>query len=148
MKKRRLEKTFLEELAKTSIVQIACNKVNLTRQTISRWKKEDPKFKRKFEEARKLGEESVCDLAESKMIERIKQGDRKSGEFYLIHHKKEYRRQSSTRYNRYNQTEKDDIITGIKYTIVSAKEEIEKLDELKKVRNELRELSRSNEYDD
>lgn len=146
MKKRRLEKTFLEELAKTSILQVACNKVNLSRQTISRWKKGDPKFRSQFEEARKLGEESICDLAESKMIERIKQGDRRSGEFWLMHHKKEYRRESSTRYNRHNQ--KDDVITGIKYTVISAKEEIQKLDELKKVRDELRELSRSDKYDD
>lgn len=90
MKKDRLEKTFLEELSKAPIIAGACNKIGLSRQTIYRWMEFDLKFKKQVEEAIKNGTHSINDLAESKLIIKIKQEDFKAIKYWLDNHKKEY----------------------------------------------------------
>ena len=90
MKKIRLEKAFLEELAKVPNESLACKNVGLSRQSIHRWKKEDPKFRKKCEEALQLGTESINDLAESKLIANIQSGKQRSIEYWLDNNKRAY----------------------------------------------------------
>lgn len=90
MKKASLEKTFLEELSKVPLISIACKNAGLSRQSVYRWMEEDAKFKKKVDKAMKNGERSINDLAESKMITKIKQEDFKAIKFWLENHKKNY----------------------------------------------------------
>lgn len=90
MKKSRLERTFLEELAKLPNISIACERVNLSRQTVYRWMQSDPKFKNSVDIALNFGTESINDLAESKLITNIKNGTQRSIEYWLNNHKKNY----------------------------------------------------------
>lgn len=92
MKKSRLEKIILEELSKVPNVSIACERVGISRQTLYRWIKEDIKFKNKFEHAISLGNESINDLAESKLISNIKEGKQRSIEYWLNNNKRKYLR--------------------------------------------------------
>lgn len=83
MKKPRLAKKFLEELRKTPIVSVVCERLGISRQTVYRWKTEDPDFAREFELALEAGRETVTDLAESKLISNINRGDPRSIEYWL-----------------------------------------------------------------
>lgn len=81
MKKSKLEKTLLEVLEKVSNISIACDKVGISRYTFYRWKDGDPKFAKKIEKAMRFGDESVCDLVDSKIISAVKSGEWKALKF-------------------------------------------------------------------
>ena len=42
---------LLEQLRKTPIIETCCQKVGITRMTLSRWRKADPDFARQVDEA-------------------------------------------------------------------------------------------------
>lgn len=90
MKKSNFEKTFLEELQKTSNISIACERAGLSRQSIYRWRNEDEKFNKKVIEAIRMGVESINDLAESKLIGKIKDGKQRAIEYWLNSNKQKY----------------------------------------------------------
>jgi len=50
---------------------------------VYRWRKEDPEFDKAIDAARRLGTESMIDLAESKLFKNIHDGDMKSVRFFL-----------------------------------------------------------------
>jgi hypothetical protein len=90
MKKYRLEKRFLEELSIAPSISIACEKVGLSRQTIYRWMDFDKKFQKKVNLALSLGNESISDLAESKVFRGIKKDEKWAVKYWLDHHKYNY----------------------------------------------------------
>lgn len=90
MKRRRLEADFLDQLEKTPIISVACKKTGLSRQTIYRWKNIDPKFAQKIIKGITLGIDSVSDLAESQIIQLIKNGNFKALKYWLDNHKSNY----------------------------------------------------------
>jgi hypothetical protein len=92
MKKSKIEDKFIEELERVPNISIACEKVGLSRQTIYRWMKFDEKFRAKVDQAITVGVDSICDLAESKLISNINSGSQRAIEFYLISNKKQYYR--------------------------------------------------------
>ena len=67
-----LKEALLEQLRKTPIIQIACEKLNISRMSFYRWKQEDTEFAKKIEEALLDGQLLVNDLAESQLISAIK----------------------------------------------------------------------------
>jgi hypothetical protein len=85
MKKHRKAKQFLEKLSHTPIVSAVCNEVGISRQSISRWLKSDPEFKKQYEESMIQGTENVNDLAVSQTINKVKQGDTGMIKYWLSH---------------------------------------------------------------
>ena len=83
MKKTKMKKIFLEELSKTPIVSAVCNKISISRQTVYRWQREDFEFKYKYEDVYKQGTSNINDLAKSKLISKINEGDMQSIKFWL-----------------------------------------------------------------
>ncbi len=75
MKKDRTKNLFLEQLRKIPIVQIACEKVDISRNTIYRWRKEEPEFAKTMDEALTDGEAVVNDMSESQLLSKIKNGE-------------------------------------------------------------------------
>jgi len=73
--KRARKKIFLEELSKTPVMSAVCSKLNISRETIYRWQKEDSDFKSKYEEVYQQGTGNINDLAKSKLITKINEGD-------------------------------------------------------------------------
>lgn len=92
MKKAKIEKIFFEELERVSNISVACKSAGLSRQSVYRWMREDEKFNEKVEEALKLGIESMCDLAESKLLVNVNSGNQRAIEFILINNRKQYYR--------------------------------------------------------
>lgn len=91
MKNRKQKMLFIEHFKKTPIVEVVCNKTGVSRATFYRWKKDDSEFARQADEALSTGKHLISDLAESMLIQAIKNGDTRSIIFWLKHNKDEYR---------------------------------------------------------
>lgn len=92
MKRHKKEAAFLEEMTRIPNVSLACERVGLSRNTIYRWCKEDPEFKERLEAAEKAGVESINDLAESKLIGHLNNGNLRAIQYWLDNHKNNYAR--------------------------------------------------------
>lgn len=90
MKKTRQARHFLDELQKTPVVSAVCSKLNLSRQTIYRWIKEDPEFKKEYEACLSSGIDNINDLAESQLIKKIQTGDIRAVTYWLENNKTKY----------------------------------------------------------
>lgn len=75
MKKDRIVELFIEQLRKVPIVQVACEKVDVSRNTVYRWRKEDPEFAKQMDEALADGEAVINDMSESQLLTKIKNGE-------------------------------------------------------------------------
>lgn len=71
MKTTQTKQLLIEQLRKTPIVQVACEKVGISRATFYRWK-DDKKFAKEAEQALLEGVELMNDLAESALLSGIK----------------------------------------------------------------------------
>lgn len=83
MKKPKYPQKFLEELRKVPIVQVACEKVGVSRNTVYRWKREDKDFAKQFDEALADGVEFVNDMSESQLLQLIKEKNFSAVRFWL-----------------------------------------------------------------
>lgn len=92
MKKNKICQKFLEELERTPIVYIACEKTGISRNTFYRWIKEDKEFAKNADESLKRGIDLVNDVAESNVLNGIKNQDRKWTEFWLNHRHPQYKK--------------------------------------------------------
>ena len=91
MKKIKLQKQFFEELRKVPIVQVACEKTGLSRNSIYRWKKEDNKFSEKMDQAISDGVAFVNDMSESQLLTMIKEKNWSAISFWLKHRNDNYK---------------------------------------------------------
>lgn len=92
MKRYRKEKPFLEELRKIPNISLACEKVGIARNTVYRWRSEDPEFDARVEDALVSGIESISDLAESKLVTNINNGSMRAIQYWLDNNKRTYMR--------------------------------------------------------
>lgn len=81
---------LIKQLKKTPIVEVACKKLGISRATYYRWKKDDPKFAEEAEFALDEGSQLVNDMAESQLINAIKEGNMTGIIFWLKNHHKQY----------------------------------------------------------
>ena len=96
MKKAKIAKQFLAELENNPNVAIACKRVGLSRQTVYRWQKTDISFKKDMDEAMTLGTESILDLAESKLVANVANGNQRAIETVLDYYGKRSERNKSS----------------------------------------------------
>ncbi len=82
---------LLTQLAKTPIVEAACKHVGLPRSTYYRWRKEDESFADACDETIELSICRINDLAESQLINAIKDQNMSAITFWLKHHHHRYR---------------------------------------------------------
>lgn len=92
MKKGKVWKKFLEELEKTPIISVACEKVGISRNSIYRWRLEDYNFAEQVDAALELGIGFVNDVAEGNVLRGIKQGDSGMTKYWLSSRHKAYKR--------------------------------------------------------
>ena len=92
MKKDKHKDLFLRELEKTPIVQVACDRIGISRNSVYRWRKEDLLFSKRMEESLEIGTDLVNDVAESNILTGIKNGDSIHTRYWLSHRHKNYRR--------------------------------------------------------
>ncbi len=83
MKTNKTKELLIEQLKKTPIVQIACEKSGVARATYYRWRKNDKSFLKKSDEALMSGKQIINDLAESKLFSAIKEQNMTAIIFWL-----------------------------------------------------------------
>ena len=84
------QQLLIEQLKKTPIVQVACEKVGIGRATYYRWRKDDKEFAKLADEALLEGSLLVNDMAESKLISAIRDQNLGAIVFWLKHHHPNY----------------------------------------------------------
>jgi len=84
------KKLLLDQLTKTPILQIACDKANISRMTLHRWKKEDKEFSKAIDDALLEGKLLVNDLAESQLIGAVKDRNIPAIIYWLKNHHQDY----------------------------------------------------------
>lgn len=84
------QNALIEQLKKTPIIHIACNKAGVGRSTFYRWIAEDDNFSKSVKDATHDGVEQINDMAEAQIINLIKNGNMRAIELWLRHHKDAY----------------------------------------------------------
>lgn len=82
---------LVEQLKKTPVVHVACDKIGLGRATYYRWRNEDEKFKEDSDVALLEGSQLINDLAESQLISAIKDKNMTAIIFWLKNHHTNYK---------------------------------------------------------
>lgn len=91
MKKNKIKDSFLEQLRKIPIVQVACEKTNISRNSIYRWRKEDENFAKEMQLALDEGEALVNDMTENQLLSLIKDKNWNAISFWLRHRNPKFR---------------------------------------------------------
>ncbi|MFH2062861.1 MAG: phBC6A51 family helix-turn-helix protein [bacterium] len=89
-RQRRQKELLIEQLRRTPIVQIACEKVGVSRASFYRWRRDDPVFADEAENAVYMGVSLVNDLAESQLISGIRDRNMTAIIFWLKHRHRAY----------------------------------------------------------
>ncbi|MFO0718777.1 MAG: hypothetical protein U0522_02000 [Candidatus Paceibacterota bacterium] len=91
MKKNKFQDQFLDELRKVPIVQVACEKTGLSRNSVYRWRKDDKAFLKKMDDALADGVALVNDMSESQLLTLIKEKNYPAISFWLKHRNDNYK---------------------------------------------------------
>lgn len=89
-KTEKLKRTFLENLGKSAIVQLACERTGIGRSTYYDWQKTDEVFAKAANLAMKLGGAVINDMAESQLLRLIQKGSITAIIFWLKNHHSGY----------------------------------------------------------
>jgi len=81
---------LLEQLKRTPVIQIACEKVGVARATYYRWVNQDVNFAKLSGEALSEGASLVNDMAESQLMSAIRDKNLTAIIFWLKHHHPTY----------------------------------------------------------
>lgn len=84
------QELLLEQLKKTPIVQIACEKTGIGRSTYYRWRAEDKEFAKIADEALQEGNLLINDMAESQLLSAVRDKNMTAIIFWLKNHHKAY----------------------------------------------------------
>lgn len=90
MKTDKNKELLIQQLKKTPIIQVSCEKVGIGRATFYRWKQDDLGFATQADEALLEGSLLVNDVAESQLISAIKDKNLTAIIFWLRHHHPNY----------------------------------------------------------
>ena len=91
MKKNKSQDQFFVELEKVPIVQVACEKCGISRNSVYRWRKADKAFCKKMDEALANGVALVNDMSETQLLTLIKEKNYSAISFWLRHRNDNYK---------------------------------------------------------
>lgn len=130
MKKNKFQDQFLDELRKVPIVQVACEKTGLSRNSVYRWRKDDKDFLKKMDSALSEGVALVNDMSESQLLTLIKEKNYPAISFWLRHRNDNYK-------NKLEITTKDDNeeLTPSQAKIVKQALKLAKITKSKSIKN-------------
>ncbi len=138
MKKNKFQDQFLDELQKVPIIQVACEKTGLSRNSVYRWRKEDKEFMKKMDEALAEGVALVNDMSESQLLTLIKEKNYPAISFWLRHRNENYK-------NKLEITTKEDCeeLTPSQAKIVKQALKLAKITKTKSIKN----IKKSKQHD-
>jgi len=91
VKQKKQKELFVEQLKKTPIVQIVCERLDIGRSTFYRWRRNDKKFSAECDKALEEGCALINDLAESTLISGMKNGNITACMYWLNHRHSAYK---------------------------------------------------------
>lgn len=91
MKRDRMKDLVLEQLRRVPIIQVAAEKVGVSRTTIYRWRDESEQYRKDLEAALTEGEALINDLGESQLLTLMKDKHWPSIQFWLRHRNPKFR---------------------------------------------------------
>lgn len=120
----------MEELARIPIIQVACEKTGLSRNSVYRWRKEDTAFAKRMDEAIAEGVALVNDMSESQLLNLIKEKNWPAISFWLKHRNDNYK-------NKLEITTKDDPeeLTPAQAKVVKQALKLAKITQSKSLKN-------------
>lgn len=127
------KKLFIEQLRKTPVISVVCERINIGRATAYRWAEKDKKFWADVQEALSEGTEMVNDMAVSALISSIAEKNLGAVKFWLSNKSKDFSPKLEVSTNQERQKvqsltkEQEDLIR--KAVILSAPSEEETEDE-------------------
>jgi ACT domain-containing protein len=89
-KSKKAKKIIIEQLRKTPIIETVCQKLDISRMTIYRWRKDDKEFSNQIDEAIIDGRYLINDLAENQLISAVKDKNFSAISYWLKHHHPSY----------------------------------------------------------
>lgn len=81
---------LIEQFKQMPIIEVACKKVGIGRATFYRWKKSNKEFAKLCDEALGQGRLFINDLAESQLLQAIKEGNMTGVIFWLKNNHRNY----------------------------------------------------------
>ena len=87
----KVKQKLLSELERIPIVEIACKRAGVARSTYYRWIDSDDDFREEVQQALEKGADIINDMAESKLINGIKEDKPQFVFFWLRHNHPKYR---------------------------------------------------------
>ena len=90
MKSQKGKELLIEQLKKTPIIQLVCERTGISRATYYRWRKEDQQFSKNADEALIEGILLVNDMAESQLMSAIREKNMAAIVYWLRHHHPKY----------------------------------------------------------
>ena len=82
-KTKKLMDKLIQEIEQTPVIQVACDRAGLSRNSFYRWMKENPEFLSRVDEAMSLGTGLVNDVAISNVLSGIKSKDPMYTKYWL-----------------------------------------------------------------
>lgn len=114
---RQLKAKVLEALKEVPLVTYACQKLNIPKSTFYKWKEIDLKFKEDVDIAINLGRSTVNDMAISKLMKKINDGETVPIIFWLKHNSPMFNQkmtlQIESKYDGYTKEELDVLIHSL-----------------------------------
>jgi len=86
----KMRQALLDQLERTPIIELACDKVGVSRTTFYRWIHASKTFAAAVEKSLTVGREFINDLAESQVISLVRQGEIKALRLWLTHNSARY----------------------------------------------------------
>jgi len=105
---------LVETLKEMPIIQVACKRIGISRDTYYRWRREDRDFRRQGEDAMQHGFEYINDLSESQILTLIREKKMPAITLWLKHHHPRYGSQTKS----YTPIAKDEDLTPEEQKVV------------------------------
>jgi hypothetical protein len=99
------KQAIIEQLSRSGIVQISCEKTGVSRATYYRWRKDDSEFAKNCDQSLSDGAALINDLAESQLLSAIRDKNISAIQFWLRHHHRAYRAKLEVEANIHEQQE-------------------------------------------
>jgi hypothetical protein len=91
------KKLVIEQLKKTPIVEVVCDRCGIGRTTYYDWRNSDPEFREESDKAMRYGKDIINDLSESQLISLIKEKNFPAIQLWLRQHHPEYNNRMEVR---------------------------------------------------
>jgi len=90
MIKDKIKLDLIEKFKKMPIVEVACKQIGISRASYYRWRKSHKTFAKEADDALTFGKQFINDLAESQLLQAIKDGNLTAIIFWLKYNNKNY----------------------------------------------------------